>query len=145
MSDSPVSPDLRPPMEAFFHAYMAFTAKPDEMLARRGLARVHHRILFFVAHTPGLSVKALLAALGVTKQAINIPLRQLMEMGLVEARAAEHDKRVKELTLTAEGRKLEESLYREQAKLLQTAFADAGKHARQGWLDVNLRLAAQAK
>ena len=49
-------------MEAFFHAYKTFTAKPDEMLARRGLARVHHRILFFVAHYPGLSVKDLLAS-----------------------------------------------------------------------------------
>ena len=46
------------------------------------LARVHHRILFFVALHPGLSVKDLLACLGVTKQAINIPLRQLMEMDL---------------------------------------------------------------
>ena len=36
-------------MEAFFFGYQAFTAKPDEMLAKRGLSRVHHRILFFIA------------------------------------------------------------------------------------------------
>ena len=54
-------------MEAFFHSYRAFTAKPDEMLARRGLSRVHHRILFFIARNPGLSVSQLLAALGVTR------------------------------------------------------------------------------
>ena len=56
---------LRDAMKAFFHAYQAFTDKPDEMLAKRGLARVHHRILFFVALHPGLSVKDLLACLGV--------------------------------------------------------------------------------
>ena len=51
-------------MEAFFGAYRAFTAKPDEMLARRGLSRVHHRILFFISHQPGLSVSELLIRLG---------------------------------------------------------------------------------
>ncbi len=124
-------------MEAFFHAYKTFTAKPDEMLARRGLARVHHRILFFVAHYPGLSVKDLLASLGVTKQAINIPLRQLIEMGLVATEAADHDKRVKRLTLTPEGKKLEEALHREQARLLTQAFGEAGSSATEGWLAVN--------
>ena len=44
-------PDLKNPqmqqaaMEAFFFGYQAFTAKPDEMLARRGLSRVHHLVL----------------------------------------------------------------------------------------------------
>ena len=51
-------------MEAFFFAYQAFTTKPDEMLARRGLGRVHHRVLFFIARYPGLSVKELLTLLG---------------------------------------------------------------------------------
>jgi DNA-binding MarR family transcriptional regulator len=108
MPDTDSSIDLRAAMEVFFHAYKAFTAKPDEILARRGLARVHHRILFFVARYPGLSVKDLLGALDVTKQAINMPLRQLVEMGLIASVAASHDKRVKQLSLTSEGRKLEE-------------------------------------
>ena len=70
-------------MEAFFLGYQAFTAKADEMLARRGLGRVHHRILFFIARYPGLSVKELLAALGVSKQALNIPLRRLTKQAAV--------------------------------------------------------------
>lgn len=131
------SPVLRDAMKAFFHAYMAFTDKPDEILAKRGLARVHHRILFFIALQPGLSVKDLLAHLDVTKQAINIPLRQLVEMGLVRTDTASHDKRVKELRLTEEGRKLEETLHREQARLLQLAFDAAGGDATSGWLKVN--------
>lgn len=51
-------------MEAFFFGYQAFTAKADEMLERRGLSRVHQRIVFFIARYPGLSVKELLTALG---------------------------------------------------------------------------------
>ena len=93
-------------MESFFLGYQAFTAKPDEMLARRGLSRVHHRILFFIASYPDLSVKELLSYLGVTKQALNTPLRQLIEMHLVESLTAEDDKRKRMLRFTTEGRSL---------------------------------------
>lgn len=128
-------------MEAFFFAYQAFTAKPDEMLARRGLGRVHHRILFFIARHPGLSVKELLALLGVTKQALNIPLRQLLEMDLISSAAADEDRRKRLLGLTGEGVRLEKALRREQSRLLQRCLEEAGGEAVAGWLAVNRTLA----
>jgi len=128
-------------MEAFFYGYQAFTAKADEMLERRGLSRVHQRIVFFVSRYPELSVKELLEKLGVTKQALNTPLRQLMEMDLVLSVAPLEDKRKRLLQLTAEGTRFEQALRREQVKLLQRAFGEAGQEAVDGWLAVNLQLA----
>ena len=127
-------------MEAFFFGYQAFTAKADEMLARRGLSRVHQRIVFFIARYPGLSIKELLNVLGVSKQALNIPLRQLMEMNLVQSVAPDTDKRKRLLGLTAEGQHLEQALRREQVKLLQRVFAQAGETAVNGWLAINQAL-----
>ncbi len=127
-------------MQAFFFGYQAFTAKADEMLERRGLSRVHQRIVFFIARYPDVSVKELLALLGVSKQALNMPLRQLSEMDLVRSLASETDKRKRLLRLTTEGEQLEASLRREQVKLLQKAFAQAGEAAVDGWLAVNLAL-----
>jgi len=127
-------------MEAFFFGYQAFTAKADEMLERRGLSRVHQRIVFFIARYPSLSVKELLAVLGVSKQALNMPLRQLMEMHLVDSVASETDKRKRLLALTAEGERFEQALRREQVKLLERVFAEAGEEAVSGWLAVNLAL-----
>ncbi|WP_458131637.1 MarR family winged helix-turn-helix transcriptional regulator [Pseudomonas sp. R3-41] len=127
-------------MEAFFFGYQAFTAKADEMLERRGLSRVHQRIVFFIARYPSLSVKQLLALLGVSKQALNMPLRQLMEMHLVNSVASETDKRKRLLELTAEGGRFEQALRREQVKLLERVFAEAGEAAVDGWLAVNLAL-----
>ena len=124
-------------MAAFFFAYQAFTAKPDEILARRGLSRVHHRILFFIAQNPGLSVSQLLGYLEVSKQALNIPLRQLLEMHLVQSSTAANDKRKRELALTTEGGKLEQALRKEQTRLLQRALDSAGSDAMQGWLAFN--------
>ncbi|MDZ4191458.1 MULTISPECIES: MarR family winged helix-turn-helix transcriptional regulator [Pseudomonadaceae] len=128
-------------MEAFFFGYQAFTAKPDEMLAKRGLSRVHHRILFFIAKYPGLNMTELLGYLGVSKQALNMPLRQLIEMNLVQSEAAADDKRKRVLGFTAEGAKLEQALRREQARLLQRVFGEMGEEAVQGWLEVNHALA----
>jgi len=132
-------------MEAFFFGYQAFTAKADEMLDRRGLSRVHQRIVFFIARYPGLSMKELLDALGVSKQAVNTPLRQLVEMELVISVAPENDKRKRLLELTSEGAKLEESLRREQVKLLQRVFNEAGRDAVDGWLTVNQALGKTLK
>ena len=52
-------------------ALRAVIAEPDRILAARGLTRMHHRILFFVAHSPGMSVGELQTTLDVTKQALN--------------------------------------------------------------------------
>lgn len=127
-------------MEAFFFGYQAFTAKADEMLAKRGLSRVHQRIVFFIARSPDLSVKELLLALGVSKQALNTPLRQLMEMDLVHSVTDAHDKRKRLLGLSLEGARLEEALRREQVKLLKRVFNEAGQAAVDGWLAVNIAL-----
>ncbi|MEN5037557.1 MarR family winged helix-turn-helix transcriptional regulator [Pseudomonas sp. TWI929] len=127
-------------MEAFFFGYQAFTAKADEMLERRGLGRVHQRIVFFIARYPNLSVKDLLALLGVSKQALNMPMRQLTEMRLVDSVACATDKRKRLLALTEEGARLEQLLRREQVKLLERVFAEAGEEAVNGWLAVNMAL-----
>lgn len=141
MTDLKNSTEQRQLMEDFFLGYQAFTAKPDEMLARRGLSRVHHRILFFIASYPELSITQLLGYLGVTKQALNTPLRQLIEMNLVQSVTAEDDKRKRLLRFTSDGAKLEQALRREQTRLLDRAFAEAGEQAVAGWLAVNRALA----
>jgi DNA-binding MarR family transcriptional regulator len=143
MTDLKKTSDQQAAMQTFFAAYQAFTAKPDEMLAHRGLSRVHQRILFFIARHPGLSVSQLLGCLKVSKQALNTPLRQLLAMGLVISEASPCDKRKRLLGLTPEGAQLEAWLRREQVLLLQRCFDEAGEAAVSGWLAVNQALERQ--
>jgi DNA-binding MarR family transcriptional regulator len=131
---------LREAIELFFFGYRAFTAHPDSILARRGLSRMHHRILYFVGREPGLGVNALLATLGVSKQALNAPLRHLVELGLVAVRAAAGDGRRRELRLTAEGARLEAQLTGTQMKHLAEVFGAAGPAAEAGWRAVMTRM-----
>lgn len=132
---------LNSALELLFYGYRAFTALPDEILAERKLARVHHRILYFVARDSGLSVNKLLSKLCVSKQALNAPLRQLQERGLVISTTSEQDRRVKCLMLTEEGAALEALLSASQHKLLSTIFTMCGQEAETGWRMVMTALA----
>ncbi len=125
--------ELRESIELFFFGYRAFTERPDRILARRGLGRVHHRILYFVGREPDISVNRLLNTLAVSKQALNGPLRRLLELKLVTAQSADHDRRVKQLRLTADGARLEAQLTGTQMQHLAEVFASAGSEAETRW------------
>lgn len=137
--------ELNRASELFLFAYRAFTAGPDRILEGRGLQRVHHRILYFVGRNPGIAVNGLLSTLGVTKQALNAPLRQLQEMGLVDAQISRADGRVRELRLTSEGARLEQSLTGGQRRRMEAIFREVGPEAEAGWRSVMEILAARGE
>lgn len=135
---------LNADLESLFYGYRTFTSLPDEMLAPLQLARVHHRILYFVARDQGLSVNTLLARLGISKQALNRPLRELQAKGLVIASTARHDARVKSLALSESGQVLEEQLSSSQRDLLQQAFAQSPE-SEAGWRKIMSILASNQR
>lgn len=132
--------ELREAIELLYFGYRAFTDRPDRILERRGLGRVHHRVLYFVGRNPGIGIQGLLAILGVTKQALNGPLRRLIEMKLVAMRLAPQDRRVRQLRLTPQGAKLEGQLTDTQMQQLRRVFDAAGAPARAAWMAVMRRL-----
>lgn len=140
MVDTKRQAALREAIELFFFGYRAFTAHPDAILERRGLSRMHHRILYFVGREPGVGINALLRTLGVSKQALNAPLRRLVELELVSVRAAADDARRRELRLTTEGARLEAQLTGTQMTQLAKVFSAAGKPAEAGWRAVMARM-----
>jgi DNA-binding MarR family transcriptional regulator len=145
MVDQTRQDELRRAIELLFFGYRAFTDRPDRILERRGLGRVHHRILYFVGRNPEISVKGLLEILAVSKQALGAPLRQLTQMTLVAVAADAEDRRVKRLSLTPEGRRLEAELTGTQMRQLSEAFEEAGPADEAGWTRVMSGLAGIAR
>ena len=133
--------EIRKSIELFYFAYRAFTAQPDQILEQRGLGRVHHRILYFVGQNPDITVNALLKILSVSKQALNLPLRQLIEMKLISITPAPHDARFKQLALTSDGEKLESQLTCTQIKRLATVFGKMSRDAEREWQNVMVEVA----
>jgi len=127
---------LRKAIESMFFAYRGFTADPDKILQDRGYGRAHHRALHFIHRSPGTTVNNLLEILGVTKQSLNRVLRTLIELGLVESQVGVQDRRERHLTLTEEGRALEQALSDAQRRRMRAAFRSAGPEAVAGFRQV---------
>jgi DNA-binding MarR family transcriptional regulator len=133
---------LNDAIELMHFGYRAMVAKADRVLATRGLSRVHHRILYFVARLPGRGVNELLRTLGVSKQALNGPLRDLYAQQLIAFERGALDARVKRLVLTPAGRRLEGRLSALQRRQWEAVFGAAGPDAEQGWRAAMAVLAA---
>jgi DNA-binding MarR family transcriptional regulator len=132
-------------IELFFYAFRAFTTKPDAILAERGLARLHHRILYFVARRPAQRVSDLLVTLKVSKQALHAPLKQLVALNLVEVTPDSSDGRARCLSLTTAGSELEQRLSQTQRKLMAEVFAAQGDSAEQAWRQVMAGIAGHER
>src|SRR6266853_4502619 len=57
-------------IELLFFAYRDFIGDPDDVLAKLGFGRAHHRVLQFVNRNPGMKVAELLDVLKITKQSL---------------------------------------------------------------------------
>ena len=127
---------LHQAIEQFYFGYRTFTELPDKLLAQRGLGRVHHRILYFVGHNPDIAINALLGILKISKQELNAPLKQLVKMELITVTTAEYDQRVRQLSLSPAGKKLEYQLKDTKIKLLRQVLQQLGKEKETAWLQV---------
>lgn len=120
----------------FYFAYKTFTEEPDHMLVKYGIQRMHHRILYFVARFPGISINELLTLLEISKQALNSPLRKLIEKGFITSVPSKQDLRVRQLTLTKEGKELEKKLSYVQSRVLKNIFNELGEECLISWIKV---------
>jgi DNA-binding MarR family transcriptional regulator len=116
-------------IELLFFAYRDFTGDPDEVLAKFGFGRAHHRVLHFVNRQPGLKVAELLDILKITKQSLGRVLRQLIEHGYVVQKEGANDRRQRLLYVTPRGEALAMKLAGMQTARIARALADLGPHA----------------
>ncbi|MBD3768954.1 MAG: MarR family transcriptional regulator [Rhodobacterales bacterium] len=131
-------------IELMYFAYREFTSHADKILDRRGLNRVHHRLLYFIERNPNLKIGELLETLAISKQALNAPLRQLIEMNLVCPVADEADRRVKRLCLTEKGKRLEAELTGAQVRRLGRVFEVVGADDANRWFRVMTELSGRS-
>jgi DNA-binding MarR family transcriptional regulator len=140
MADQLNQKDLLGAIELFYFSYRSFTAGPDQILQNQGLSRVHHRILYFVARNPRISINELLKILQVSKQALNPPLRKLIELELISSQLSESDRRIKQLILSKRGQALENKLTSTQLEHLEAAFTGSKNSSLKNWKELMLQI-----
>ena len=168
-SGSSTAPDIKGPdrashsgdlrwdiIELLFFAYRDFVGDPDEVLAKLGFGRAHHRVLHFVNRNPGMKVADLLDVLKITKQSLGRVLKQLIDEGYVVQKEGANDRRQRLLYVSPTGEALAMKLAGLQTTRISGVLAQLGPGAREaarrflaGMIDAEdrdgvLRLIAQA-
>src|SRR5215471_17337541 len=118
-------------IELLFFAYRDFTGDPDDVLAKLGFGRAHHRVLHFVNRNPGMRVADLLDILKITKQSLGRVLKQLVDEGYVVQRAGANDRRERLLYVTPKGEALALKLAGLQTVRIARAVAEVGPAAQE--------------
>jgi DNA-binding MarR family transcriptional regulator len=128
--------ELNLALESMHFGFRAMTYKPDQRLAELGLARIHHRLLYFLARHPGCSVNELLQIMRISKQYLHQPLKKMIADGYVSQRPDTEDRRIKRIQLTAKGKKLEYELTEAQRQRFAEIFKQTGPTAEKHWRQV---------
>ncbi len=141
---APLAPEQKPPqgeraaregepiwdiIELLFFAYRDFISEPDDVLAKFGFGRAHHRVLHFVNRNPGMKVAELLDILKITKQSLGRVLKQLVEQGYVVQKEGANDRRQRLLFVTAKGEALAMKLAGLQTARIARALSELGPDA----------------
>jgi DNA-binding MarR family transcriptional regulator len=128
----PASPSSEPTwdlIELLFFAYRDFVSDPDDVLAKFGFGRAHHRVLHFVNRHPGMKVADLLDVLKITKQSLGRVLKQLVDQGYIVQKEGENDRRQRLLFVTPKGEALAMKLAGLQTERIARALAEFGPNA----------------
>ncbi len=128
--------ELRHSIELLFFAYRDFTNEADAVLAKRGLGRAHHRIIYFVGREPHITIGELLVILNITKQSLSRVLNKLLNDNYVTIKQGHDDKRKRTLTLTDKGWEIERELTSMQQRRFAHAYKNAGSEQVDGFLAV---------
>jgi DNA-binding MarR family transcriptional regulator len=118
-------------IELLFFAYRDFVGDPDEVLAKLGFGRAHHRVLHFVNRNPGIKVADLLDILKITKQSLGRVLKQLIDQGFVVQREGAHDRRQRLLHVSPAGEALAMQLAGLQTERIARVLAEIGPGGRE--------------
>ena len=116
-------------IELLFFAYRDFVSDPDDVLAKFGFWRAHHRVLHFVNRHPGMKVADLLDVLKITKQSLGRVLKQLVDEGYVVQKEGANDRRQRLLYVTPRGEQLVMKLAGLQTERISRALAELGPGA----------------
>lgn len=118
-------------IELLFFAYRDFVSDPDRILQDLGFGRAHHRTLYFISRTPGMTVAELLSILKITKQSLARVLRQLIDSHYILQTEGKNDRRKRLLFITEKGKDLVLALSQPQSNRIQNAYEAAKPEARE--------------
>jgi len=119
-------------IELVYFAHIDQADWADHVLAKHGIGRPHHRVLYFSNKLPGISVRQLMNVLRITNQALARTTSQLVTLGFLEQRYNETDRRIRGHFLSRKGTALLTKLTGHQVEQVAVSMASLDAKAIDG-------------
>jgi DNA-binding MarR family transcriptional regulator len=136
---------LKETLNNFFLVYKTFENQILDNASVNGFGIADIRCILIILLYPGITFNELLIKLSITKQSLNRVLKILLEKKMVIQETNKKDKRVKNLYLSDESKKIINNLIGPTIKEISNAFQKSGSEAVNGFNQIFLNLAEKNK
>ena len=132
---------LKETLNNFFLVYKTFENQILDNASVNGFGIADIRCILIILLYPGITFNELLIKLSITKQSLNRVLKILLEKKMVIQETNKKDKRMKNLYLSDESKKIINNLIGPTIKEISNAFQKSGSEAVNGFNQIFLNLA----
>ena len=136
---------LKETLNNFFLVYKTFENQILDNASVNGFGIADIRCILIILLYPGITFNELLIKLSITKQSLNRVLKILLEKKMVIQEIKKKDKRMKNLYLSDESKKIINNLIGPTIKEISNAFQKSGSEAVNGFNQIFLNLAEKNK
>lgn len=136
---------LKETLNNFFLVYKTFENQILDNASINGFGIADIRCILIILLYPGITFNELLAKLCITKQSLNRVLKILLEKKMVIQEVNKKDKRMKNLYLSGESKKIINNLIGPTITEISNAFQKSGSEAVNGFNQIFLNLAKKNK
>ena len=136
---------LKETLNNFFLVYKTFENQILDNASVNGFGIADIRCILIILLYPGITFNELLIKLSITKQSLNRVLKILLEKKLVIQETNKKDKRMKNLYLSDDSKKIINNLIGPTIKEISNAFQKSGSEAVNGFNQIFLNLAEKNK
>ena len=136
---------LKETLNNFFLVYKTFENQILDNASVNGFGIADIRCILIILLYPGITFNELLIKLSITKQSLNRVLKILLEKKMVIQETNKKDKRMKNLYLSDESKKIINNLIGPTIKEISNAFQKSGSEAVNGFNQIFLNLVEKNK
>ena len=136
---------LKETLNNFFLVYKTFENQILDNASVNGFGIADIRCILIILLFPGITFNELLIKLSITKQSLNRVLKILLEKKMVIQEINKKDKRMKNLYLSDDSKKIINNLIGPTIKEISNAFQKSGSEAVNGFNQIFLNLAEKNK
>ena len=116
---------LKDLIEKLFIGYRETFSDSKKILNKYKIGLAHQKVIHLLSMYEGITISELLKRLKVTKQSLNIVLKDLIKLDIIIFKKDEQDTRIKHVFLNDKGKKIFNEIFEIQKKRIHSALLNS--------------------